>query len=285
MINPVSRRATSGAMPAFLAITLALTLVAVGGSARAAPAAAPSNVIDGFASPPARATASSARLLSGGSLADGLYRAGVEIDLDPGTITYWRSPGEAGAPPAFDFSASDNVARVDVVYPAPKRIEEQGVNVAGYDSRVIFPLKITPRDPAAPATLKLSLHYSACGKICLPARAVLSLALPQTGLSPYAPAIADAERRVPQRLDPAQAKQSIAIEKAAADAWRLSWRGQGRAQEVFVEVADPLFVESVPAGDAFNLKLYASGAKPGAVAATLTIVTDSGAYEAPATLE
>ncbi|HEX8828430.1 MAG TPA: hypothetical protein VF778_09975, partial [Xanthobacteraceae bacterium] len=30
--------------------------------------------------------------------------AGIEIKLDPGWKTYWRDPGDSGAPPTFDFS-------------------------------------------------------------------------------------------------------------------------------------------------------------------------------------
>ena len=45
--------------------------------------------------------------------------AGFEIRLAPGAITYWRDPGDAGAPPTFDFSGSDNVAKVEPVFPAP----------------------------------------------------------------------------------------------------------------------------------------------------------------------
>ena len=281
MIGFIHRRAALGVVAA----GLILAVDAAGGSVAAAPPASLAAAADGFASSPARAAASSARLVSGGPLAQGVYRAGVEIDLDPRTITYWRSPGEAGAPPVFDFSASTNVAAVEVVYPAPRRIEEQGVFVAGYDSRVVFPLKVTPRDPAAPVTLNLSLQYSACGKICLPARASLSLVLPQAGASPYAAAITEAEQQAPQKLDAAQAKKFFTLKKLAKDNWRLSWRGQGKAQTVFVEVADPLYVESVPEGAAFALKLYASGAKPERIAATVTVVTDRGAYEAPLALQ
>ena len=36
---------------------------------------------------------------------------------------------------------------------------------------------------------------------------------------------------------------------------------------------------------AFALKLYASGAKPERAPATVTVVTDRGAYEAPLTLQ
>ena len=275
------RRAQLGALAAILMLAGAAPC----GPAGAAPAAVFAAPGDVFATSPARAAASAARLISAGPLAQGLYRAGVEIDLDPQTITYWRSPGEAGAPPVFDFSASTNVARVEVIYPAPKRIEEQGVFIAGYDSRVVFPLKVTPRDPAAPVTLNLSLQYSACGKICLPARASLSLTLPSSGVSPYAALISEADRKAPQKLDAAQTKKFLTLKKSAKDSWRLVWRGQGKAQAVFVEVADPLYVETIPEGDVFALKLYASGAKPGSVAAVVTVVTDTGAYEAPLALQ
>ncbi len=160
-----------------------------------------------FASPPARGTVSAARLLSAGPMQKGVYRAGVEVDLAPKTITYWRQPGEAGSPPVFDFSKSRNVAKVEPSFPAPKRIDEAGTVVAGYDEKVIFPLAVTPKDPSAPVTLALTLDYAACGKICLPAKAELSLALPQAGASPFASAIAAAESRVPRKIDAAEARK------------------------------------------------------------------------------
>src|SRR5262245_57507317 len=45
-------------------------------------------------------------------------RAGIEIRLQPGWHTYWRYPGDAGVPPRFDFSGSQNVKTVDVRWPA-----------------------------------------------------------------------------------------------------------------------------------------------------------------------
>ena len=51
--------------------------------------------------------------------AAGQIGGGIEIALEPGWYTYWRNPGEAGVPPVFDFSGSENVASVDVMYPAP----------------------------------------------------------------------------------------------------------------------------------------------------------------------
>ena len=156
----------------FLFAPLAVTLAQVfPASSRAENTAFASSVVKG--------AASSARLLSAGPPQGGSYRAAVEIALAPETITYWRQPGEAGSAPAFDFSKSVNVAKVEPSFPAPKHIDEAGTIVAGYDARVVLPLKVTPRDPNAPVTLNLVLDYASCGKICLPARADLSLELPR----------------------------------------------------------------------------------------------------------
>jgi DsbC/DsbD-like thiol-disulfide interchange protein len=237
-----------------------------------------------FATAPAKGSVSAVRLLSAGPAQGGAYRAGVEISLDPHTVTYWRQPGEAGSPPVFDFSKSSNVAKVDVDYPAPKHIDEAGTVVAGYDETVIFPLKVVPKDPAAPVTLDMKLDYAACGKICLPARADLSLLLPQAGASPFAEAIAAAEKRVPAKIGAADARKRLALKKAG-DGWRLSIAGPGKAQDVFAEVQDPLFIESKREGKDFSLTIFSTGPAPTGADATLTVVTDKGAFEAPARLE
>ena len=99
-----------------------------------------------FASEAARASHSSARLLAEAGPSGGVYRAGVEIALAPRTITYWRQPGDSGAPPVFDFAGSENLAAAEVSYPVPKHIDEAGLIVAGYDESVVFPLRVTPKD-------------------------------------------------------------------------------------------------------------------------------------------
>jgi DsbC/DsbD-like thiol-disulfide interchange protein len=236
-----------------------------------------------FATAPAKGMISAVRLLSAGPLADGAYRAGVEINLDPKTVTYWRQPGEAGSPPLFDFSKSTNVAKVETLFPVPKHIDEAGTVVAGYDETVIFPLKITPKDPKAPVTLDLHLDYAACGTICLPAKANLSLALPQSGSSPFAATIAAAEKRVPVKIGAAEARKRLQLTKSGETAWRLSVAGSAR--DVFTEVPEPLFLESKREGADFVLTLFSTGAATKAADATLTVVTDKEAYEAPARLE
>ncbi len=155
---------------------------------------------------------------------------------------------------------SRNVASVEPSYPAPKHILEEGSLVAGYDAKVIFPLRVTPRDAKQPVTLDVTLDYAACGKICLPAKAQLSLALPASGVSPHAEAIAAAERAVPRKLSDSEARALLAIEKLADGGWRVRYLGKGRVRDLFAEVPEPLFPESKPAavGGGFELKLVSS---------------------------
>ena len=51
------------------------------------------------------------RLLPGDAKPGGDGLAGLEIRLDEGWKTYWRSPGDAGIPPTFDWSKSEKIGR------------------------------------------------------------------------------------------------------------------------------------------------------------------------------
>jgi DsbC/DsbD-like thiol-disulfide interchange protein len=152
------------------------------------------------ASPAVEAGQAKVRLLASG-LSDTnsapVFSGGVEIALAPGWKTYWRYPGDAGIPPRFDWSGSENVAAVEVLYPAPKRITDGSGQVSiGYEDRVIFPLRIRAADAAKPVRLKLKLDFAACEKICIPAEAVLALDIEAN--TPEEPALRDALARVPK---------------------------------------------------------------------------------------
>ena len=239
-----------------------------------------------FSSSMIRSVASSARLLSAGPADNGVYRVGVEIALDPQTITYWRQPGEAGAPPEFDFSQSINVAKADVYYPQPKHIEEAGVTVAGYEASVVFPVRITPKNIEQPVTLKLTLAYAACGKICLPAKAILSLSLPRAGRSPYAETLRAAQALVPVKITGVDSKKLIGLKKEGdSQQWSLSYTGAGKLLDVFAEAPEPLFIDTLRSTTGLSLRLFSPGRPPQGTQAILTLITDQGAFEAPVSLE
>lgn len=239
----------------------------------------PALAADPFSTDWALGPKSQARLIAaGGDL------AGFEIALAPGAITYWRDPGDAGLPPTLDFSASDNVASVATEYPAPKRIKEaDGGEAFGYDGGVIFPLRVKPRDPTKPATLKLNADFAVCEKVCLPAKAHLTLALPSAAGSPYAGAIDEALAAVPRPVAP---KDFGALEALGADRWRLCASHQeGPPRDLFVEPPEGWWIKVAPAQadqgrDCFTLTV---GDKPKdavlPITLRLTLTGGAGAVE------
>jgi DsbC/DsbD-like thiol-disulfide interchange protein len=188
----------------------------------------PALAADAYSTDWTRGAKSEARLVAaGGDL------AGFEIRLEPGAITYWRDPGDAGVPPTFDFVGSDNVASVDPVFPAPKRIVESDGSVAfGYDADVVFPLRVAPQDASKPVTLALHANFAVCEKICLPAEARLKLTLPGGG-SPYANLVGAALAAAPRLVE---AKSFGDLVRDGADGWRLCAPGEsGPRRDLFVE--------------------------------------------------
>ncbi len=127
--------------------------------------------------------------------------AAIEISLDPGWITYWRSPGD-GLPPSLDWKQSRNLKEINVLWPAPMRlVEPGGVTTAGYEGRTVWPVSITPEDAKSPVKLALRISYGACREICVPEEASLRLEVPLSGNASHRDLIRAALDRVPKVQD------------------------------------------------------------------------------------
>jgi DsbC/DsbD-like thiol-disulfide interchange protein len=233
---------------------------------------------------------SSVRLIAAPSRAEPLaWRAGVEIRLAKGALTYWRTPGGAGVPPVFDFTGSVNIAKVEVAYPAPTRIAEEGTDVYGYQGGVVFPLRLTPSEAGRPMSLTLALSYAVCERICLPAKAnaVLDLAprpdppLPETA---EGRALDLAEASVPQKLSERDRDAKISITAVAADppSWHVDVHG-GPAGDLFAEASDSSYFETRKAETpgAFLIVQVEKPASAGeaALPVTLTLTGPQRSYE------
>ena len=116
------------------------------------------------------------------------FLAGLELDLAPGWKTYWKRAGDSGFAPLFDWSASENVANVDLRWPAPRRFDEPGDTTFGYKDDVVWPLLVEPLDARAPVTLRLTVEYGVCANICIPRQDDLALLIPSMSEEDGAPA-------------------------------------------------------------------------------------------------
>ncbi|WP_274610748.1 protein-disulfide reductase DsbD domain-containing protein [Rhodovulum imhoffii] len=110
--------------------------------------------------------------------ADGTPMAGLRLDLEPGWKTYWRIPGEAGIPPRFDWSASENLKGVRIHWPRPILFTQNGMRSLGYEEKVVLPLELTPANPDAPMHLRLRIGMGVCKEICMPLTLELSARIP-----------------------------------------------------------------------------------------------------------
>jgi DsbC/DsbD-like thiol-disulfide interchange protein len=152
----------------------------------------------GDAADRAKALGGELRLLTGFA-AGGAVQAGLGILLEPGWKTYWRSPGDGGIPPQIDTSESQNVAAVEIAYPAPIRFEDGVGWSVGYKADVVLPITVRLADPSRPGRLVLKVLVGICKDICVPVDAVLVAPLdPKATPQPAAiAALAAARSRLP----------------------------------------------------------------------------------------
>jgi DsbC/DsbD-like thiol-disulfide interchange protein len=123
------------------------------------------------ASPWQRDGHSAVRLLAG-SRSGAVLLGGIAIQLQPGWKTYWRTPGDSGVPPRFDFSKSENVEAVTILWPAPTKFDDgAGGHSLGYHDQVVLPLRIVAKNADKPVTLRAAINYAVCEKLCIPVEA------------------------------------------------------------------------------------------------------------------
>src|SRR3954466_11618839 len=243
------------------------------------------------ASPWQRDAHSAVRLLAG-SRSGTVLLGGVAIQLQPGWKTYWRTPGDSRVPPPFDFSKSDNVEAVTVLWPAPKKFDDgAGGTSLGYKHQVVLPLRIVAKSGDKPVTLRAAINYAVCEKLCIPVEATtelvfasvastsdgeLSAALdtvpkPATVGDPNPFTIRDVKR---------DGKANVLVDVTAPDGKDVSLFVEGPTPDWALPV--PKLLEQSPPGVkrfAFELDGLPPGASPAGAALKLTLVGGDRAYE------
>ena len=224
-----------------------------------------------------------------------MFRAGIEIRLKEGWKTYWRYPGDSGVPPVLDFSKSQNVKAVTVLYPAPMRFPDgAGGNSIGYKGDVVLPLHVVPEDAGKPVTLNLKLDYAVCEKLCVPAEAKLELLLTGTANANDATLNA-AEAQVPKRAaigdsgtpairavrrEAGSGKPRVVVDVAAPAGASLTLFAEGPTPQWALPLPEP--VAGASAGQqrfAFELDGLPPGEKPDGATLRLTAVSGDKAIE------
>src|SRR5664279_3937599 len=249
------------------------------------------------ASPWQRDGHSAVRLLAG-SRSGAVLLGGIALQLQPGWKTYWRSPGDSGVPPRFDFAKSDNVEAVTVLWPAPLKFDDgAGGHSLGYHDTIVLPLRIVAKNADKPVTLRAEINYAVCEKLCMPVE--VRAELPFTSVaSTEDSALFAALDTVPKPAnvgDPnpltirdvkRDGKSTVLVDVVSPDAGDLSLFVEGPTPDWGLPV--PKLVEHSPPGVrrfAFELDGVPEGVNPAGAALKLTLVGGDRAYEFNINLE
>ena len=107
------------------------------------------------------------------------FRLALRLRLAPGWHTYWRNPGDAGAPPELLLSLPDGTTAGPIAWPTPQRLAEGPLMTYAYTGEVLLPVTVQP-GPATSAGLAVSATatWLVCERICVPEEGSFQLALP-----------------------------------------------------------------------------------------------------------
>lgn len=245
----------------------------------------------GDSSPWQRDTHSAVRLLAG-SRSGAVLLGGIAIQLQPGWHTYWRTPGDSGVPPRFDFSKSNNVEAVTVLWPAPQKFDDgAGGTSLGYKQQVVLPLRITAKDASKPVTLRAEINYAVCEKICIPVEANAELGFASVA-STEDGNLSEALNNVPKPAnigDPnpltirdvkREGKINVLVDVSAPEGKDVSLFAEGPTPDWALPVPK-LLEHSLPGVKrfAFELDGLPPGVSPDGAALKLTLVGGDKAYE------
>src|SRR6202790_4610514 len=234
---------------------------------------------------------SAVRLLAG-SRSGAVLLGGIAFQLQPGWKTYWRTPGDSGVPPRFDFSKSDNIEAVTVLWPAPTKFDDgAGGHSLGYHTTILLPRRVVAKNTDKPVTLRADINYAVCEKLCIPVEASAELAFTSVASTEDSGLFAALDT-VPKPAnvgDPnpltirdvkRDGKSTVLVDVVSPDARDISLFVEGPTPDWGLPV--PKLLEHSPPGVkrfAFEIDGVPPGVNPDGAALKLTLVSGDRSYE------
>lgn len=184
----------------------------------------------------------SAELLPGWTTPSGTHMAAIRLTLSQGWKTYWRSPGDAGIPPTFDWAGSENIRALRLHWPTPQVFHFNGMQTIGYARELVLPVEVWPERAGQPIRLETELDLGVCRDICVPATLSLSSDLRMAD-KPDNPAIRAALKARPATGREAGVRSHRCTVTAATGGLRMraeiDMAALGPDEVVVIETADP----------------------------------------------
>lgn len=203
--------------------------------------------------------------------ARGELSLGLDFRMEPGWKLYWRSPGDAGLPPAIDGAspsiADGQIAATQIHWPLPGRFTAfETIHTYAYADHVLLPVtaQLAPEAASPPGSVtgpirlkpvrlkpvRLKVDYQVCEALCIPVTADLALDVPAGPADPLDRTAAEAEAAIAaaRAAVPAVVSDPAAAPFAAVSAGWIAAEGDGPARLVVEAKSDAPFG---PAADVF----------------------------------
>ena len=134
------------------------------------------------------------------------FWVGLQFKTRPGWHTYWRNPGDSGAPTRMEWTLPNGFKASELVYPYPQRMPIGPLMNFGYKGENLLLTELTPPvnlPTQQPVTLQAKASWLVCEVECVPEEATFELTLPVTPDAPtvdatWADAFAKTRQALPQ---------------------------------------------------------------------------------------
>jgi len=186
------------------------------------------------------------------------FWVGLRMRHDPHWHTYWRNPGDAGAPTTLAWTMPPGFRAGGIEWPFPERLQRGPLASFGYQGDVLLPVLIFPPPKLGVAsTLAVDARWLECSDSCIPRQAQLTLRLPADAKAAarglHTAAFVRARASLVQAADGLLATARIRGE--ALEVMLTLRPGMARRGELFVEPEDIVEPGVIPTLDDTDGKL------------------------------
>lgn len=109
------------------------------------------------------------------------FRIGLRQKLAPHWHTYWKNPGDAGAPPEISLTLPDGAKAGDIAWPGPDRLPYGPLVNFGYEDEIVFPVTVQVPANALPGQsfpVEARASWLVCERECIPEEGTFRLDIP-----------------------------------------------------------------------------------------------------------
>lgn len=109
------------------------------------------------------------------------FRIGLRQKLAPHWHTYWKNPGDAGAPPEIKLDLPSGAVADEIAWPGPDRIAVGPLVNFGYENEIVFPILVQVPANAQPGQIfpiAAQANWLVCERECIPEEGTFRLDIP-----------------------------------------------------------------------------------------------------------